>query len=644
MKPRISIVSAIGTLFLIAAPLLASAEKIIEAIDNENFATAEEFLTQDKSLILPALRLAADNKKIVALEFLMNSVAGQSVTGIKWTLFFRNYILRSNDFRTIKSLIKFIGDARAIKHQDFSALFKIVLEEDDLESVIDVVKKDTEPDFLQSPLRLRAIVYLLERGQDQLAEDFLNKGLTSSTNAPDADLVFKWLLYSAIDNSSPIAFAKLFALIEKMSISMDLSALDWTYFLLVAIEKNNYATFKAILRQLTKAGIEKLGDPESNLFDSLITKKPEWIPRALDAGFDPNAITFMGKPLTVILGFWNRPDVVARILDKYGKKLEVLQKDSKTNAIQFLMSTLKWDAAALFIKAGANTNIVDSSAHPPLYIAIQYNKYDIVDLLLERDVDINAPSKFGETPLMALAMQGKLDHVAKLVNLGAVVDAQTPETKMTALSYAAAHGHTEIMKLLIDAHADPNTRDHEDSTLLHHAAKSGKAEAIKYLLARNFDKHSLNKNGETPLSIAVRHEQLEAIEIFLEDKQKEDYLYVWKLAGRYDRTSVADFLSNPIYFSSDNNLTLGKKGAWFDAAVFGKNAILKWLLDNGISIDDADDSGNTALMLAAKHKNSQTVKMLLEAGAHADLANADGKTATDLTDDEEIKQILKSSK
>ena len=59
----------------------------------------------------------------------------------------------------------------------------------------------------------------------------------------------------------------------------------------------------------------------------------------------------------------------------------------------------------------------------------------------------------------------------------------------------------------------------------------------------------------------------------------------------------------------------------------GNTEIVQALLNAGAHLDDQDDSGNTALMLAAENGRSGSVELLLNSGASANLRNKERSTA-----------------
>lgn len=64
-----------------------------------------------------------------------------------------------------------------------------------------------------------------------------------------------------------------------------------------------------------------------------------------------------------------------------------------------------------------------------------------------------------------------------------------------------------------------------------------------------------------------------------------------------------------------------------EAAFVGNLAAVHAALENGLPVDQTDESGNTLLMLAAFNGHDETVAALLAAGADIALRNSEGRTA-----------------
>src|SRR5262249_38406721 len=84
--------------------------------------------------------------------------------------------------------------------------------------------------------------------------------------------------------------------------------------------------------------------------------------------------------------------------------------------------------------------------------------------------------------LAAVAGLGRLEDTARLLPLA------DRQSRHIALALAAQHGHTEIVRLLLDAGEDPSRYNpdgyYSHATPLHHAALSNHAEVVRLLVER----------------------------------------------------------------------------------------------------------------------------------------------------------------
>ena len=90
----------------------------------------------------------------------------------------------------------------------------------------------------------------------------------------------------------------------------------------------------------------------------------------------------------------------------------------------------------------------------PLSQACTNGNAALVRLLLKSGANPNTPIATGETPLMTCAKTGSVDAVKMLIEYGAAIDAEEPTQNQTALMWAAAERHPDVVQALIEAHAD----------------------------------------------------------------------------------------------------------------------------------------------------------------------------------------------
>ena len=108
---------------------------------------------------------------------------------------------------------------------------------------------------------------------------------------------------------------------------------------------------------------------------------------------------------------------------------------------------------------------------------------NVLDKMLKAGANPNQPNEFGKTPLMIAAHLDRPDSVRILLNAHADVNAVTHNVKefcsngfervgRSALTYAVENASPIVIKLLLDAGADPNIRDSKGNGLDFYLAKN----------------------------------------------------------------------------------------------------------------------------------------------------------------------------
>lgn len=170
----------------------------------------------------------------------------------------------------------------------------------------------------------------------------------------------------------------------------------------------------------------------------------------------------------------------------------------------------------------------------------------------------------GDESLVDAAMIGKIDRVAALLAGGAPVD-QPDEGGTTALYAAAVGGHTEVVRALLEAGADPNRQSLGDSDGLPlcGAACWGHEETVQVLLDGGADANRTESGEWSPL--------------------------LWASAGGHTGT-----VTQLLFHGADPNLAQRTTPLWL-AANRGAVDIVRMLLRYGADPGAVGEDGGTAL-------------------------------------------------
>ena len=172
-----------------------------------------------------------------------------------------------------------------------------------------------------------------------------------------------------------------------------------------------------------------------------------------------------------------------------------------------------------------------------------------VELVLNDGLDINSPALCNRTPLLWASLSSSGEFTETLIDLGANVNAQRSDDKVTPLLLSAYWNNFMVVNLLLDHGADANIAKVDACTPLHKAVMKGNQNVVKLFLEKNALVNTQNADGDSPLHTAVSN-------------------------------------------------------GFFD--------ITKLLIKKGSNVNLQNKEGRTPLFLAAENKHEQLIKILIE--------------------------------
>ena len=208
----------------------------------------------------------------------------------------------------------------------------------------------------------------------------------------------------------------------------------------------------------------------------------------------------------------NDAAAVRQLIDK-GADVNAGRADGATA----LLWAAHWDdldTVNALLAAGANVNAADDHGVTALERAAENASLRMVERLLAADAEVNASQVSGLTPLMTASRTGNAEVVRKLIAHGADVNAATAETRSTALMWAVAEPHPEIVDVLLGAGADAHASTEKGITPLLYAALDGDIAMAERLIAAGVDVNEPGGDGTQALPFAIAAGQ-DAFAMFL---------------------------------------------------------------------------------------------------------------------------------
>jgi ankyrin repeat protein len=354
-----------------------------------------------------------------------------------------------------------------------------------------------------------------------------------------------------------------------------------------------------------------------------------------------------------------------------------------------LMTAVKignFDAVKTLADRGAKVDAADPAyQQTALMIAVRENHSDVVRFLIQHGANVNAQTRVGQTPGWVLP-----NSVAGFGFGKGIIRGGLPADRgsryftpggLTPLLYAARDGRIEPAKILLDSGADLKHTDPNGITPLLMAISNNHPDLAQYLIEKGAEINVSDWYGRTPLWTAVevrnmdfdngsfengvdREPLLQLIQVLLEKgadpnpRTKESIpirRFMLRTTGTLewvDFTGQTPFLRAAYAGDITVMRLLLKYGADPKISTYAGTTPLmaaagvNWVFDQtydegqknlleavklcyelGLSVNDANSMGITALMGAANRGSDEIIDFLVSKGARLDVKDNEGRTA-----------------
>ncbi|OXU20262.1 hypothetical protein TSAR_004779 [Trichomalopsis sarcophagae] len=374
----------------------------------------------------------------------------------------------------------------------------------------------------------------------------------------------------------------------------------------MALSYKEYEIASILLRKVTIVNNET-GQPERTpLHYAATDNRTDLIQQLIEKGADVNAIDEQDmSPLhyAVILDNF---ETVALLMDNGASADNVTDVVFRFTPYQHACRATKFQIVECFLDHGSNVNDVfelpDNLICPkrstPLHMAISQKNLETINLLLDRDADVN------------------------YVN----------GNKESSLHLACREDSAEVVKMLIEYKAKINVKTKDNITPLHIAVRNGNIEIVEYLLICGAETDCQDNQGKIPLQLAVEQRHVQIVDRLLERDPTADSVNNRKAFKKalleyglrsdiYKCFVRRGFVPTPAEISE----------VAFAAVTKGYFHIVESLLemkceDNLLLFTTRNDIGDTLLHSATKTRQHDIVRLLISRKADVHAINNEGNT------------------
>ena len=340
----------------------------------------------------------------------------------------------------------------------------------------------------------------------------------------------------------------------------------------------------------------------------------------------------------------NRDMAGLRTLIRQGQDVGVPLADG-TTALHWAVHWDDEETVDLLLGAGVPLNARNDYGISALSLACTNRSEKLVGKLVAAGADPNVATTTGESALMTCSYTGSAAGVRALVQRGADVNARENNESQTALMWAAAQGHEDVLKILLAAGADIGLRSRGRQHFVCFTTQCGNTGFSKM---NERAQTVVSRGAYTALLFAARQGGVESVKLLLDagapiEEQGGDGYTPLLLATHSGHTRLTKFL---LERGANPNASGPGYAPLHTAVLRGDLEMVDSLIAAGAQVDSRISSpapmerftdkwmvlplavvGYTPFQMAAKYVEVPIMRALLRAGADPNVVAPDRTTA-----------------
>jgi len=316
-----------------------------------------------------------------------------------------------------------------------------------------------------------------------------------------------------------------------------------------------------------------------------------------------------------------------KVLIERGANVNSADANGNTPLHMGIPENVHKEAINLLLENGANPNLRDEHGDTPLHIVIILNRSaDVIQTLLGGAGDVHIRNMDGKTPLFIAIQEKRTALIPHLLSYSSEVFA-ADNSGVTPFSLALSSDNWDVFPLVVTAET-VNQRDTAGNTMLHTAVRlRGSPRHIGIILDQRAIVDARNRVGDTALHIAVRMNQRENGEFLI---SRGASIFILNSAGESPIYLALSLSSGMRMWMLNSTTIIAKDG-------LGNNILhyaAQWKLDNaipviiqrGLSVEEANATGETPLFMAVKADSPSTINALINNKANLNARDKQGNS------------------
>lgn len=262
----------------------------------------------------------------------------------------------------------------------------------------------------------------------------------------------------------------------------------------------------------------------------------------------------------------------------------------------------------------SDINAVDEDGNTVLHLAAKIDNPDLITYFILKGADPEIKNNKGDTPLHVAVKNYCLKSASALAAVSDTLFSRDADG-MTALDLGL-QSDDEYYDIFITTKAG-EVRDLNGQTIVHYFVKAKNLKGIVQCIKKGIPISVKDDSGKTPLDVAFQN---------IDDEESVEIAAELIMGGAEQVDTEFSYFQDAISVRNVNMRFDDSQTPLHIAAIYGHNAIAKYLLVNNADTGVQDSSGATPLHEAVRYGNIEIVKSLLNAGADVNAKDNIGKT------------------